>query len=135
MIKILVATHGSLSKALKDTASMFFGTANEIVTLSLNPEDNPIELKEKVIEKINKIYDDDGIPIFVDLFAGTPCNVSAMIMAEQLDYQIECIAGVNLPLLMEALACKDTMNLQELKDHLMSLASDTVIDLRKYMGF
>lgn len=134
MVKILIATHGTLSEALKDTAGMFFGDVDGIETLSLKPQDNPAELKDRIIEKIKDIYDEDGVLVFVDLFAGTPCNTIAMVMFEMQEYKIECITGANLPLVMEALSAQSSKNLIELKEYLISISSESILDLKERLG-
>ena len=68
--------------------------------------------------------------IFVDLFAGTPCNMTALALAELSDIPIQCLVGVNLPLVMEALGSLNSMDLHALTAHLTHIAADTILDLR-----
>ena len=80
MIQILIVTHGPLAEALKVSAGMFFPQASVIATLSLNPQDNPLELKDRIVAEVRKVNEGDGVLIFVDLFAGTPCNMTALAL-------------------------------------------------------
>lgn len=130
MIKLLIVTHGHLSEALKESAGMFFESAKAIETLSLLPEKNPLELKGHIVKKLKSMELKEGVLIFVDLFAGTPSNMTALAIP---DCQIACFTGVNLPLIMETLAYQETMKLKELSEHLEKMAPSTILDLRKRM--
>ena len=59
-----------------------------------------MELKDRIVAKVREIEEGEGVLIFVDLFAGTPCNMTALALAELSDIPIQCFAGVNLPLVM-----------------------------------
>ena len=130
MIQILIVTHGPLAEALKVSAGMFFPQASGIATLSLNPQDNPLELKDRIVTEVRKVNEGDGVLIFVDLFAGTPCNMTALALAELSDIPIQCLVGVNLPLVMEALGSLNSMDLHALTAHLPQIAADTILNLR-----
>ena len=58
MIQILIVTHGPLAEALKVSAGMFFPQAEQIATLSLNPQDNPMELKDRIVAKVREIEEE-----------------------------------------------------------------------------
>ena len=130
MIQILIVTHGPLAEALKVSAGMFFPQASSIATLSLNPQDNPLQLKDRIVTEVRRIDEGSGVLIFVDLFAGTPCNMTALALAELSDIPIQCLAGVNLPLVMEALGSLNSMELPALTAYLTGMAADTILDLR-----
>ena len=131
MIQILIGTHGPLAEALKVSAGMFFPQAEKIATLSLNPQDNPMELKDRIVAKVREIEEGEGVLMFVDLFAGTPCNMTALALAELSDIPIQCFTGVNLPLVMEALSSLSQGDLNSIIAHLSEVAPETMLDLRK----
>ena len=125
MIQILIVTHGPLAEALKVSAGMFFPQASDITALSLNPQDNPLELKDRIVAEVRKVNEGDGV-----LIAGTPCNMTALALTELPDIPIQCLVGVNLPLVMEALGSLNSMDLHALTAHLTQIAADTILDLR-----
>lgn len=132
MSKILIVTHGPLAEGLKESSRMFFGSMSDTLeTIGLFPEESPEVLKEKIVEIVKKIDDGSGVLIFVDIFAGSPFNMTALAIDElKTEHKIECYTGVNLPLLMEALTSCTSMELDELKLHLASVAKNTITDLR-----
>lgn len=133
MIKILVVTHGQLAYGLKESARMFFGDmVDELYTLGLFPGDSLENLQEQVRAKINEIDQGDGVLVFVDIFAGSPFNATAITIDELKDrHDLACFTGVNMPLLMEALGSSQSMNLSELTLHLENIANNTIVNLRK----
>lgn len=60
----------------------------------------PSENGDKVLRELQEIArrSADGMLVLVDVFGGTPFNASAQLM--QLP-SIECVAGVNLPMILE----------------------------------
>ena len=133
MIRILIVTHGELASALKTSSKMFFGEMSDTLeTIGLFPTDSPDSLQVKIKEKINEIDDGSGILIFVDIFAGSPFNNVAIVLDElKEDHKLQCFTGVNMPLLMEALASCQTMDIESLTDHLEKVSKDPIVNLRK----
>ena len=133
MIRILIVTHGELASALKTSSKMFFGEMSDTLeTIGLFPTDSPDSLQVKIKEKINEIDDGSGILIVVDIFAGSPFNNVAIVLDElKEDHKLQCFTGVNMPLLMEALASCQTMDIESLTDHLEKVSKDTIVNLRK----
>lgn len=133
MVNILIVTHGPLAQALKESSAMFFGDASEkLAVLGLFPTDSPEDLMEKIIDKVNEIDDGDGVLIFVDMMAGSPYNMAAMaIDTLKEEHKLECFAGVNMPILMEALGSCQIMSLEELHADIEETAKSSIIDLRK----
>lgn len=133
MVRIMIVTHGPLAQAMKDSTAMFFGSmADSLTTLGLFPTDSPEALKDRIIEKVNEIDDGDGVLIFVDIFAGSPFNMSAMAIDElKENHKIQCFTGVNMPVLMEALGSCEAMDLEALHEDIVAVAKESIVDLRK----
>lgn len=90
-----------------------------------------MELKDRIVAKVREIEEGEGVLMFVDLFAGTPCNMTALALAELSDIPIQCFTGVNLPLVMEALSSLSQGDLNSIIAHLSEVAPETMLDLRK----
>ena len=126
MIKILIVTHGPLAQALKESSAMFFGSmSNDVETIGLYPTDNP----EDLVEAIDT---GDGVLVLVDIFAGSPFNMTALAIDELKEaHKLQCYTGVNMPFLMEALSSCNSMELDQLTTHLADIGRDTIVNLRK----
>lgn len=70
--------------------------------------------------------------VFVDIFAGSPFNMTAVAIDELKEaHKLQCYTGVNMPFLMEALSSCNSMALDQLSAHLGDIAKDTIVNLRK----
>ena len=137
MVGILVVTHGPLADGFRESARMFFDEmANRIHTIGLYPGDTIEDLEGKITNVICNHYDEDGMMVFVDMLAGSPFNMTALTLHKLLPqgYKVECITGINLPLLMEALAGTEYMTLEEMKSTVLEKAQESVVDARGVLG-
>ncbi len=136
MINCLIVTHGPLANAFKESARMFFGDEVESIdVIGLFPGDSVDDLKEKIEESIRKNCTEDGMLIFVDIYAGSPFNMTALALSDMIkDYKIECFSGINMPLLMEALACSKNMTIEELGNHIDEVSKDSIINVKNSLA-
>lgn len=137
MVKILIVTHGPLAEGFKESARMFFADAvdEKIDTIGLYPGDVIEDLKDKITASIKQNNTEDGTLIFVDMLAGSPFNMVGLVLNELKDeYKLECITGINMPLLMEALASADSMDLSSITDIIEELAPQSVLNAKKILG-
>ena len=95
---ILVATHGALGEALIQTASMILGNLENLQALSLVPGDDPEVYLSKMAHFIET--NEGNAIVLVDVVGGTPYNA---VMKLSRDHELCAVAGVNLPMLIEAI--------------------------------
>ncbi|MEO2506735.1 PTS sugar transporter subunit IIA [Clostridium paraputrificum] len=101
MYKIIIATHGHLAEAFKSTLKMFTNDIDDVYSVGLT-ETGVEEFKEKIDNIMKEAYEDGKeILVLADLFGGTPFN-TAMLEIKGKYKNVEVIAGINLPLLIEA---------------------------------
>lgn len=105
MIGILVVSHGSLAAGLLDAAALFLGDQPQLSALMLRDGDDAQLFRLRMKEAVNALDSGDGVLILADLFGGTPCNCAMELQSES----VQVIAGVNLPMLMEALSLRDAV--------------------------
>jgi mannose/fructose/sorbose-specific phosphotransferase system IIA component len=110
MTGVVVVTHGEAGKALLATVEGILGPQQAAAAYALSPgmglEDLTAPLKA-VVEANGA----DGTLILTDLFGGTPCNAGLSLCA---DPRVEVVAGVSLPVLIEALSLRGSLPLPEL---------------------
>lgn len=95
MEKLILVSHGSFSKGLKESTEMILGAQDYLYAVSLNLEDG----EQDFISKFNEARQDaDKVIVFADLLGGTPCNaISKLIMQGE---DIELYAGMSLPMVI-----------------------------------
>ena len=105
---VILASHGKLAEGLMDTLKLFSGEQEQMEALCLLPGDDITEFAARIKETVDKINTGDGVVVFCDLLFGSPCNCSSRLLmkAEWID-KIDVITGMNLPMVMEYLACRE----------------------------
>ncbi|MGO4928387.1 PTS sugar transporter subunit IIA [Fundicoccus sp. Sow4_F4] len=126
MIGIQVISHGKLSAGLIDSADMIIGDTENVVSNELKRGQGIEEFREEVKATTESIMSDKGVLIFVDMFGASPYNTS-LINSRDIDSEkYKVISGMNLPLLIEAIANRGMMDLDQLYKHILDSASQSV---------
>ena len=112
MISVIIGTHGRFSEEILKSAEMIFGSQENVGSVTFKPGEGVDDLVEKYNNLINELDCTDGVLFMVDLFGGSPFN-AASIIAMKHD-NIEIVAGVNLPMILETLGSRDFSTLPEL---------------------
>ncbi len=130
MIGILLVTHGKLGEGIADSIDLIVGKPEKLQVMTLNQRDNVMTFKEKVRCKIKELDDGDGVLVFVDMFGGSPYNTVAASISEE---HVECITGLNLPMVLEALDSRTSNSLEEVVDICMESAKEVIINVREHV--
>lgn len=131
MIGILIVTHGELGQSLLNTTEIILAkTPESALALSIDLTQNVDLLHDKIAEALECLNGPDGVLILTDMFGGTPSNLSYSFMEEG---KIEVIAGVNLPMIVQALSWRKkkplpvlAAELEEFGKKSISLASNVL---------
>ena len=113
MIGIVVAAHGKMSKGLIGTSKLIVGHAENITSVDLLEGEGPESLREKLQKAIKSLDSGEGVMVLLDLYGGTPSNVSALLARE---LNVEVVSGVNLPMLLEVIMRRKSQTLKELRE-------------------
>lgn len=112
---IILVTHGTLGEALIGSVEMIVGKLKNVKAISLMLEEPPEELAAELGKAIDEAKS-DKVLILVDLFGGTPANVSAAFAKK--GYLV--LSGVNLPLLLGAEMCRTSKNWNDILPYLQN---------------
>ena len=126
MINILVVSHGKLAAELIKSAEMIAGEAENLYSVMLQPTDTPEMFEQKLNEVMDKVGDQETL-IMIDIFSGTPYNVSAR---QVLKPNVECVTGVNLPMLVEAILSREDATIAELAENISQVGVNSVKNLK-----
>lgn len=101
MIGILVVTHEDLGAHLIRCACHVIGMhPPQLGYLSVFIENKPEAILTEGRRLIQQLDSGDGVVILSDMLGATPCNVASRLVQPG---KVECIAGVNLPMLVRVL--------------------------------
>jgi PTS system mannose-specific IIA component len=124
MIGIVIVTHSNLGGSLIEAAEFILGQSPEAVkAVSIDLKINADILRKKIADSIKSVNHHKGIIMMTDMFGGTPSNLSYSFLEEG---RIEVISGVNLPILIKAVNCREKMDLSELAETLESYGKRSI---------
>jgi PTS system mannose-specific IIA component len=127
MVGVVVVTHGDFGRELVRSVEMILGKQEKIVPVTLVPGDSPESLGEKMLAAIRQVENSAGTLVLTDLVGGTPANVTASLGR---DHAIECLAGLNMPMLLQVLIARQNgASLEELADLGAQSGRDGVVKL------
>ena len=109
MVSIIIASHGEFAKGIYQSGSMIFGEQENVQAVTLMPSEGPDDIKAKLEKAIASFDDQEQVLFLVDLWGGTPFNqVNGLFEAHKDKWAI--VAGLNLPMLIEAYASRLSMD-------------------------
>jgi PTS system mannose-specific IIA component len=126
MIHIIVVSHGRLAEELVNSAAMIVGEIKDVESLCLFPDDSADSFRQKLDKLVNGLKDQEVL-FLVDLHSGTPGNLAAGYLQNT---NIECVTGVNLPMLLEAVFLRERVSASELAKKLVDIGAGSIKNLR-----
>lgn len=135
MIGVVVVTHGDLGKACVEAVELIAGPQNNVRTLGLHHGDAPEDLEQEILSAVKELDQGEGVLVFVDFYGGTPANLVLKCMCSS---KFLCVAGVNMPMLVEALTMREGCSLDQLEKNCIAAGESSFIELhemfKKLMG-
>jgi len=126
MVGIILASHGEFAKGILQSGAMIFGEQENVKAVTLMPSEGPDDLKAKMKDAIASFDNQDEVLFLVDLWGGTPFNQANSLFEEHKD-KWAIVAGMNLPMVIEAYASRSSMeSAQELAAYIVKPAKQGV---------
>jgi len=125
MINIVVVSHGDLGDALIQATEMITGPTERLFSVPLLPDESPEGFGEKLATALQDIEGEETL-VLIDLFGGTPYNIAARQVLKE---NIECVTGVNLPMLLELVMSRDDATLAELAEAIAQAGQEAIKNL------
>ena len=126
MVGIIIASHGEFANGILQSGEMIFGKQENVKAVTLMPSEGPDDVKAKIKEAIASFDNQDEVLFLVDLWGGTPFNQANSLLEEHKD-KWAIVAGMNLPMLIEAFASRFSMNTaHEIAAHILGSAKEGV---------
>lgn len=101
-MKFIITGHNSFSTGILGAAEMIMGKQDNVVVVDFLLSDDVESLHSKLGAILDSGESEEEIIIFTDLAGGSPFNRAMMACAERWGQKIHVLAGINLPLLLEA---------------------------------
>ncbi|MDO4978363.1 MAG: PTS sugar transporter subunit IIA [Eubacteriales bacterium] len=129
MVGFILASHSEFSVGLKKAAEMVFGEQENMEAVSLLPKESADDLREKLLEAISHMEDQNNIVIFTDLYGATPFNQAKKVLEGHED-KWAVVAGMNLPMMITAIV--NRMGPSTAKEVAHSVLKDSKNSIRIY---
>lgn len=126
MIHLLVVSHGDLAKELIKSSEMIAGEAEDVHAVTLQPGETPEQFQAKVDQVMDAIGENETL-ILIDIFSGTPYNITARQVLKE---NVECVTGVNLPMLIEAILSREDEKVSDLAETISQAGANSVKNLK-----
>jgi mannose PTS system EIIA component len=125
MINIVLVTHGNLGGALIRAAELITGPAEGLFAVALLADDSPEGFGRRLAAVMDGLEGQETL-VLIDLFGGTPYNVAAR---QVLKPNVECVTGVNLPMLLELIMMREGARLPDLSAAAAQAGRDSIKNL------
>jgi len=128
MIGILIIAHGTLGDSLIHCASHVFGGSQpRLQQFGVAVHDDPGQLLPQVREIMEGLDDGSGVLVLTDMYGATPSNIACRLVEPG---RVECVAGVNLPMLVRAITYRNDP-LETVAEKALSGGHDGVVHVTK----
>lgn len=129
MIGILLLSHGSMADGVNDAIKLIMGEQKQLFSIGLKHEDSIERFREEVKLKTIELDEGEGVIIFSDLLGASPYNITAALHNELENVNYKSIAGLNLPMVIEACSNRDEMALCMLAESAMEAGRKSIKEL------
>lgn len=123
MTEILLVSHGLLAEGIIDSMEMLIGEVSNVEKITFSVDMGIEELQEEVKQYLSK-KKDKKLLIFTDLKGGTPFNVTSILTHEM--EEVKVFYGMNLPIIIEAVSLTNTLNFEDLIQHIENNVEDSI---------
>ncbi len=114
MIGVLVVSHYRLADEFVAALRHIVGDVPHVRAVGVDPASTaPEEMRAQIDKAIHEVDQGQGVLVVVDMFGGTPSNLSLSFLEEG---RVEVVTGVNLPMLVKVARQKTGAEIHELAE-------------------
>lgn len=118
---VVMVSHGEFAPGLHSAVEMMTGKRDDVRNTSLKDGMSTDVFSENFTALISDFKDEDEIILLADILSGSPFTNALKILDEKgFMPRTLVIAGMNMPLAITAVLMKDNMDLDMLKETLLS---------------
>lgn len=136
MIGIIIVTHSNFAEGIKNSVEMIAGKQDNFTAINFENGEDIEDLKNRISQKAEE-YTSNGLDVIyvTDLKGATPFN-ACLYVSTQIWGPV--IAGLCLPILLELVLTRDTMDIEDLSSYVRYVITNAkesiqVIDVNELM--
>lgn len=131
MIGLIISGHLNFASGMESAVKAIAGEQENMVFIDFVETISPDELEQKMHDAMNAMKCEQVV-FLVDLAGGTPCNRAMAIMMQ--NQSVEVLAGVNLPIIVNAALERDDVSIGELLAILREIGISSIQDVREQLS-
>ena len=109
MIGLVIVAHGRLAEEFMAAAEHVVGPQDAVRAIGIGADDDVEQRRAEILAAVEELDSGEGVIVATDMFGSTPSNLALSVMK---DGNVEVLAGVNLPMLVELARRRDSVELQ-----------------------
>ena len=128
-LAVLLVGHGPLAAGVAGAVEMICGEQERFAVVQLRPEDDVdgvAQRLEAALRELEVAEQDDAL-IFADLFGAAPANAAAMLLRTRPN--LEIVAGMNLPMVLDAVLSRDGVSARDLCQRAVESGREAIRDV------
>ncbi|APC12822.1 MULTISPECIES: PTS galactosamine/N-acetylgalactosamine transporter subunit IIA [Providencia] len=131
MIGLIISGHLNFASGMASAVKAIAGEQENMVFIDFIESISPDELEQQMRAAIQSMSCEQVV-FLTDLPGGTPCNRAMAIMME--NPSVEVLAGVNLPMIVNAAFEREDTTASELLSVLREIGMTSIQDLREQLA-
>ena len=128
---VVIMSHGGISAGATQTIEMLTGDKTNVIALGIEPGEGLDDYLAK-LEEVYEVVPESSIYL-VDIFGGTPFN-TILTFCRKHGVLLNCLAGFNVPMLLEACIMRNSMSGPDLIKQLMEQEEHGVSNVSERIG-
>ena len=110
-IGVVIVTHYRLGDEFLQALRLIVPDAPDFHAVAVEPTESAEEMRSRIALALGAADQGDGVLVLIDMFGGTPSNISLSFLDE---HNVEVVTGVNLPMLIKLATLRESKSLDEL---------------------
>ena len=128
---ILLIAHGAVAYEMLNALEFITGKQPSFRAMALDHALEIDKARQVMMEAIDEMMGEGGVLVLTDLFGGSPSNIAMSIIDER---PIEIVAGVNMPMLIQAVTMEDDISLREKAERLRDYGKNNIFVASEVLG-
>lgn len=128
MIGLLLITHGTLGESLIQCACHVVNKRpTRLAQLGVAAQDDPHDVLAEAQRLLLAVDDGQGVLILTDIYGATPSNIAMKLIQPG---RVECVAGVNVPMLLRILTYREKGDIGSIVHKAITGGCDGVLHIK-----